>query len=576
MSFDTLLAKSQSIIYKPGGVAAGLVVTSWAEVQTFITFRRGTVIVYVDDSVVSPALVSGATGITDCESRVEFRPFDIDSLDYTVLQVEDGATLKNLYAISDVEIRCNSQSATPSLSFSGTPSGGTLIMEEFGLLSQAATATQPGVSVAPGTRFLVSMMEQSGIVKEGFNDFTVPLFDVPATASLTVILFTASFATNNFAAGAGDVILGFDNSSAVLFFPTATLPTLPGITGTYTPQDLSIFTGDVTGAALTSKVVAWQNKLLDPVTMVAPALNNVPRFDGTKWVASAVAEARIDFTVSATDVFGPASVGIRRVRFQGCGAGGGGAGGGGGGVSAGNAGGEGGGGGGGATLQTFETDIDLSHRIDVVIGAGGTPGAAGTPDTGAGAGTGGLGGDGGSTYVFDFTTSTVLVSFSGASGGAGGAGGTSGGPILLSTAGGCSFSGAQTVNPNNGFPAAGGPGGPGGDAVAGGFPGNTGFLATGTALPGTGLFPGGAGGTTGGTIEGGGGGGGGAGPYDAGASGGNGVDGPGTPGGDATANSGAGAGGGGGGESAVSAGSTLPGGPGGTGGTGRLTGFYLV
>ena len=582
MSYDTIIARSPSIIYRPGGTPGGLVVTTWAAVQAFITLRQGTVILYVDDSITSPALVPGSSGVTDCEGRVEIRPYIIDAVDYSTLRIDDGATLHNLYAITDIEVRCNSQSATPSLSFSGTPSGGTLILQQFGWLSQAATATQPGVVVPVGTEMFVQLSGSAVLAMEGFNDFTVPLLavpgGVPTPASLIVEGLDESIVFNNYASGAGNVNFVFDNSTAWEFTPGGTPPTLPSLTGTYTKEDASVFLGDVIGGALTSKVVAWENKPLDPATMSAPAISNVPQWDGAKWIAGSISSlsTRIDFTASTTDIFAPAATGIRRVQWQGCGGGGGGAGGGGGGVSAGNAGGEGGGGGGGTTLQTLETDIDLSHRIDVVIGGGGVPGTAGTPDTGSGAGAGGSGGDGGATYVFDFTTSTILAAFSGASGGAGGAGGTSGGPIALSSAGGCTFSGAQTVNPNNGFPAAGGPGGVGGDFATGGSPGNTGFLAVGTVLPGAGLFPGGTGGTTGGTIEGGGGGGGGAGPFGSGAVGGNGVDGPGTPGGDAIGNSGAGAGGGGGGESATAPGMTLPGGPGGTGGSGRLTGFYFV
>jgi hypothetical protein len=242
-----------AIIYKPGTPTGGDHVATWPEVQSFIAQTDGKCIVYVDDSIVSPALVPGATGITDCKGRVEFRPFIVDSVIYSTLQVEDGATLQNPYAITDVEIRCNSQSATPSLSFSGTPSGGTLILQQFGILTQAATATQPGVSVTPATRLLLSLTQQSALVKEGFNDFTVPLFAVPATANLVLILLDASFVLNNSASGAGNVEVGFDNSSAAEFFPTATPPTFPGITGTYTKDDLSIFAGAVTGRALTTQ-----------------------------------------------------------------------------------------------------------------------------------------------------------------------------------------------------------------------------------------------------------------------------------------------------------------------------------
>ncbi|HYX20193.1 MAG TPA: hypothetical protein VFA98_05055, partial [Thermoanaerobaculia bacterium] len=104
--FDSLLAKTPFIIYRPGGTTGGVTVTTWAQVQEFIALRQGTVIVYVDDSIVSPALVPGATGVTDCQGRVLFRPAIVDSLSYSVLQVEDGATLHNVYAIADVEVRC--------------------------------------------------------------------------------------------------------------------------------------------------------------------------------------------------------------------------------------------------------------------------------------------------------------------------------------------------------------------------------------------------------------------------------------------------------------------------------------
>lgn len=284
--YDSILAKSPSIIYKPGGVTAGLVVTTWAQVQAFIALRQGAVIIYVDDSIVSPALVPGASGVTDCGGRVEFRPAIVDSLSYSVLQVDDGATLHNVYAITDVEVRCNSQSATPSLSFSGTPTGGTLILQQFGALTMAATATQPGIRVPAGTTMLIQSLSSGVIAKETFVDFTVSLFDVPVTASLSLFEFEGSLIFNNFASGAGSVSLGFDNTTAAFFVPPGTPPALPGITGAYSTFDESILFGDVTGKALTSLVVAWRNKALDPVTMAAPAPNDVPHWDGAKWVSA--------------------------------------------------------------------------------------------------------------------------------------------------------------------------------------------------------------------------------------------------------------------------------------------------
>ena len=43
--------------------------------------------------------------------------------------------------------------------------------------------------------------------------------------------------------------------------------------------------GDVTGPASANTVVAWRNKPLDPVTMAAPAVNDVPQWNGAQWVA---------------------------------------------------------------------------------------------------------------------------------------------------------------------------------------------------------------------------------------------------------------------------------------------------
>lgn len=45
MSNLNILAKSPSIIYRPGGAPGGLVVTSWAQVQKFVAARQGAVTV---------------------------------------------------------------------------------------------------------------------------------------------------------------------------------------------------------------------------------------------------------------------------------------------------------------------------------------------------------------------------------------------------------------------------------------------------------------------------------------------------------------------------------------------------
>ena len=284
--YDTILAKSPFIIYQPGGVTAGLVVTTWAEVQAFIAYRQGTVIVYVDDSIVSPALVPGATGITDCEGRVELRPFAADSLLFSVLQIEDGAQLLNLYKVSALDLRSNCRGVLPSLDWNLTATGGGFYLEEFAQLSNAATATNPMIVVAAGKEVFIDAVQASFVM----NAPGVPLFNVAAlTSTLGMIALDAAFPAN-LVSGPGTFSVGYDNVTASGFTPAGTVPAQAGV-GTYAHTNLDSI---------------WETKPLDPVTMGAPNVNDVPHFDGTKWVAGLVPSSSVSGTPNTGAYFNAA------------------------------------------------------------------------------------------------------------------------------------------------------------------------------------------------------------------------------------------------------------------------------
>lgn len=218
-----------SIIYQPGGTASADTLITWAAVKTFIqASSNGKCIVYVDDSITSPAPVDSVTGITDCQSRVEIRAAIVDSENIPVLEIENGATLRNLSFIVGVEVQSNTTSATPSLDYT-TPDGGNLSITEFGALSNARTATTPAVLIAAGQEFFLHLDTGDVIL----NAPTVPIFSVPATATLTAYLFNAAVLPAAYATGAGDVFLNFDNASAKFFAVSGVPSPLPGITGTY-------------------------------------------------------------------------------------------------------------------------------------------------------------------------------------------------------------------------------------------------------------------------------------------------------------------------------------------------------
>ena len=221
---------NNNVIYQPGGTSNGIVVATWEEVKAFIALKSGACIVYVDDSITSPAPVPAATGVTECFGRVTLQAFKIDSIIFSVLEIDDGATLSNLYQVTDLELRLNCQSATKSLSWTGTPNGGFLILWQFGYLSMATTATQPGISVIAGQTVLIQADNNGIIYGQGFTSFTVPLATVAATGGLQIEANNNSEISENFAEGAGDVLLEYDDSSSAFFFPEGIPPTLPAIT----------------------------------------------------------------------------------------------------------------------------------------------------------------------------------------------------------------------------------------------------------------------------------------------------------------------------------------------------------
>jgi hypothetical protein len=230
MSFESILARSPYVIYQPGGTAGGLVVTTWAQVQKFIAARQGTVIVYVDDSITSPALVPGASGITDCEGRVELRPFASDSINYTVLQIEDGATLRNLMTVNGMELRSNCQSATPSLDWTATANGPFLEFENEAILSNAATATQPAVVVPLGGTW--GFFAATGFFIE-LNAPAVPLVSLPtATSTLNINAYANSDIPSGFVSGVGILNVVYDNTTANELQQPFVFPAQPAFTGT--------------------------------------------------------------------------------------------------------------------------------------------------------------------------------------------------------------------------------------------------------------------------------------------------------------------------------------------------------
>src|SRR5579864_2008315 len=86
------------VIYRQGGVTAGNVLATWAEVETAVANARGVLRVYVDSSITSPSLVQ--TGhATDCLGNVELWPYRKVGAVRDTLLIKDGSSLHRLRGV---------------------------------------------------------------------------------------------------------------------------------------------------------------------------------------------------------------------------------------------------------------------------------------------------------------------------------------------------------------------------------------------------------------------------------------------------------------------------------------------
>jgi hypothetical protein len=364
MSFDTILAKSPSIIYQPGGAPSGITVTTWAEVQAFISLRQGACTVIVDDSI-APAHVPAASGVTNCFGRVVIAPALPKSSTPNTLIVDSGAQLQDLGSIEGpVALALNPQGATPSLSF--TSAAASFSVVDGGIVEVLPTASQAPLTVAAGNVVTGNFFGSELLIQGAQSFASLPT----ATSSFNIAAYNGSVIQNNFVSGSGSASLTYDNATAARFPITGVAPVNPALTGTY-----GITNQDQTG----SNIVL-----------------TVPAAAGTYPNAFAAY----------------ANLGVVTMAISGVGGGGGGGGGQGGGVATGG----GGGGGGAAPFGQAIIQVDLSHPITLTIGAGGNGGSGGL----AGGGTGTSGAGGGFTSLFDTVLNVTLVAFAGAGPGLGG------------------------------------------------------------------------------------------------------------------------------------------------------------
>lgn len=243
----SLGGQAEGVIYRPGGVSNGNVLATAAEVKAAIAESNGVLRVYIDASAAPtpgtalwPDTGTGASiGVTDCLGGVEFFAFGNAGTPLPVgpmtLQIQDGASFKNLRHVDANLIIAGVCTTTPALSFSndafftmrtdiGLPC---LLQRNTGALV-ALCSIPAGVTLGLNTYGGVEMQNLAG---------TVGIFDLPTATSNLVWVAGGGLAVPNapIVTGVAGSTLEIIIEDALTQLPsTAALAPSPGFAGTLT------------------------------------------------------------------------------------------------------------------------------------------------------------------------------------------------------------------------------------------------------------------------------------------------------------------------------------------------------
>ncbi len=177
------VATLATIIFRPGGVADGNVVTDWPSVQDAIAAAGGAITIFIDSSLAA-AHVPAATGTTDFQGAATLVPYNwsinpVSGVDADVLTIDDGAVLHRVRAIQGpLTVQCACVT-TQALSFSyGAFPGSALdvfYIQDGAQLGLLAGATVGAIQIPAGSGLL--MFAQSGITFQSAAA-GVPLIDM--------------------------------------------------------------------------------------------------------------------------------------------------------------------------------------------------------------------------------------------------------------------------------------------------------------------------------------------------------------------------------------------------------------
>lgn len=237
------------IVYQPGGVSAGNVYATWAEVMAAFNTTHGTITIDVDTTFTSPAPIPA--GLYAFQDRVTFT----GTPQFSIIQGDDGAQLQDVSKFDAVNLQ-SVNTVLPALTYSvgvGT------------FFTNGATVTNGGaapiVSVGAGQSLFLEFINEAGCLPEDTGAIA-DLTDATSNFSLFVISSpNFNFNLNNVVAG----VAGSQLSISYDFTWPIFEPTNPNFLGVLTRNQVMMATAGVVtleqygaiGDGVTSDQVAY-------------------------------------------------------------------------------------------------------------------------------------------------------------------------------------------------------------------------------------------------------------------------------------------------------------------------------
>lgn len=216
---------SSSIIFKQGAVSSGDTYGTWLEVANIITAKDGLVDIYVDDSIVSPCVVSSNV---DCKNRTQFFGSS-NAASLNKLEISGGFALSNPKSFNTLEVRLVSPALPNILLVNGS-----IMSLVNGAQFTSVDSTVPNISFPDGASIVLSTGIGGNINNSG--NIIIRL-GIGSSMIVAVLENAGNLMLNNFVDSvdaSSSLILGYDSTFDLANFNN------PGFLGTLITQNVSV------------------------------------------------------------------------------------------------------------------------------------------------------------------------------------------------------------------------------------------------------------------------------------------------------------------------------------------------